>query len=86
MVQLEAMLCNTPVVSSDLPGVRTIVSNTGMGLVSKRGDEKDLADKIFEVMKDRKKYIKPREEILKLYSTKVLVGKYIELFNKMKGE
>lgn len=38
MVQIEAMLCGVPVVASDLYGVRTIVGNTGMGLVCKKGD------------------------------------------------
>lgn len=87
MVQLEAMLCNTPVVASDLPGVRTIVQNTGMGLISKTKDEKDLAKKILEVLEYREKYVKNRKEILKKYSTEVLVNKYKNLFNDIiRGE
>lgn len=85
MVQLEAMLCNTPVVASDLPGVRTIVQNTGMGLIAERKNEDDLAKKILEVLENRDKYVKESEEILKLYSTDVLVGKYRKLFDKIVG-
>ena len=32
MVQVEAMLCGTPVVASDIPGVREATRVTGMGL------------------------------------------------------
>ena len=81
MVQLEAMLCNTPVVASDLPGVRTIVQNTGMGLIAKVKDEKDLANKILEILNNRDKYVKSREAILDKYSTEVLISKYKDLFN-----
>lgn len=83
MVQLEAMLCNTPVVSSDLPGVRTIVQNTKMGVVSKRKDENDLAKSILEVIDNRDKYVKSREEILCKYSKSVLVKKYQDIFCEM---
>ena len=50
MVQIEAMLCGIPVVSSDLYGVRTIVQNTGMGLVHKKGNEQDLAQCILKIL------------------------------------
>lgn len=83
LVQLEAMLCNTPVVASNLPGVRTIVKNTGMGLIANVGDEKDLAEKILEILENREKYIKSRDEILSKYSTNVLVSKYYNLFEEL---
>lgn len=80
LVQLEAMLCNTPVVASNLPGVRTIVNNTKMGLIANVKDEKDLAEKILRVLENRDKYVKPRDEILNKYSTDVLISKYYNLF------
>jgi len=61
MVQVEAMLCGVPVVSSDLYGVRTIVQNTGMGLVHENGNEKDLARCILKILNNPQKYIKKRE-------------------------
>ena len=83
LVQLEAMLCNTPVVASNLPGVRTIVKNTKMGLIAKVKDEKDLSQKILNVMNNRDKYIKSREEILSKYSTEILISKYYDLFKEI---
>lgn len=43
MVQLEAMLSGALVISSNLPGVRTIVQNTGNGEVVPIGDSEGLA-------------------------------------------
>lgn len=86
MVQIEAMLCNTPVIASDLPGVRTIIENTKMGLISKLKDEKDLAKKIMEVMDNREKYLVDREEILKLYSLDTLINKYKKIFKTVYEE
>lgn len=86
MVQLEAMFCGVPVVASDLPGVRTIVQNTKMGLICKRKDENDLADKIIEILNNRDKYIIPKKELLKIYSNKVLVDKYKKLYMQISDE
>lgn len=83
MVQLEAMFCGTPVVASDLPGVRTIIENTKMGLIAKSRDEKDLADKIIKVIKNRDKYIIPKKDIMKIYSNDILVKKYSDLFGEL---
>lgn len=83
MVQLEAMFCGTPVVASDLPGVRTIVENTKMGLIAKSKDERDLAEKLIMVIKNREKYVRPKNEIMKIYSNDVLVKKYMDLFGEL---
>ena len=83
MVQLESMYCGVPVVASDLPGVRTIVTNTKMGLIAKSKDEKDLAEKIIEVLKNRDKYIVPVEKIKEMYSNDVLIEKYKKLFGEI---
>ena len=42
IVQLEAISAGIPVIASDLPGVRTVIKNSGYGLLSKPGDVNDL--------------------------------------------
>lgn len=80
MVQVEAMFCGTPVVASDLPGVRTIVQNTGMGEIAKRNDAKDLADKIDKVLDSPEKYIKSREEIESKYGIQHVYEIYMKAY------
>ena len=76
LVQLEAMCCGTPVIASNLPGVRTIVKNTKMGLIAKVGDYEDLAKKIIELLDNKEKFILSRKEILNIYSNNILANKY----------
>ena len=82
LVQLEAMICGVPVVASDLPGVRTIVQNTKMGLIAKRKDEKDLAEKLIKVLKNREKYIVPLKDLEKKYSNDVVSNLYIGVYKE----
>lgn len=50
MVQVEAMLCGTPVIATDMPGVREVVRKTGFGRLVKIRDPEDIADKIVELL------------------------------------
>ncbi len=86
MVQPEAMLCGTPCVTSNLPGVREPIRRTGMGLIAEVGDVDDLAAKIIEVVANREQYIRPPEEISALYSTETTVQTYLELYRGKIGE
>ncbi|MBF0366207.1 MAG: glycosyltransferase family 4 protein [Oligoflexia bacterium] len=52
LVQVEAMLCGTPVVASDRPGVRDPVLKTGFGLLAKSKDAKDLALQITTIYRE----------------------------------
>lgn len=53
MVQLEAMLSGARVIASNLPGVRTIVQNTGNGEVVPVGDAPALAAAMLRLMASR---------------------------------
>jgi glycosyltransferase involved in cell wall biosynthesis len=56
MVQAEAMLLGTPVVATNLPGVKIPISLTKMGIIVEPKNEKQLAEAISEILKNRKKY------------------------------
>ena len=50
LVQVEAMTCGTPVVATDLPGVRQPVQSTGMGRIIPLRDAQALADAVLQVL------------------------------------
>lgn len=54
LVLLEAMACSTPVVASNLPGVRSVFKNGREGLLVKPGDVNDLSNKIKAILSDKK--------------------------------
>jgi glycosyltransferase involved in cell wall biosynthesis len=50
------MLLGTPVIASDLPGVRVPVQTTGMGLLFPPGDDSRLTGSLSEVINHRQRY------------------------------
>ena len=56
MIQAEAMLLGTPVVATNLPGVKIPISLTKMGIIVEPKNEQQLAEAISEILKNRQKY------------------------------
>ena len=57
LVQLEALANNTPLVASDLPGVRNPILKTGAGELATPGNSSSLANSIIKVLNNPEKYI-----------------------------
>lgn len=83
LVQVEAMLCGTPSIASDLPGVRVPPTSTGMGEVVPRGDSQALAEAILRILDHRERYVRPRGEIEAMYSTLHTAELYEQLFEEL---
>lgn len=80
MVQIEAMLCGTPVVASDLPGVRIPTQVTGMGRTAAAGDVEDLARALIDVIDNRSCYLRPRSAIEDRYALSNVIDAYEQLY------
>ncbi len=80
MVQVESMSLGTPVVASDLPGVRVPVTVTGMGEIARVADVEDLAKKIRKVLLHPKQYNKERIIIEKEFSPVKILDAYKKIF------
>lgn len=83
LVQVEAMLCGTPSIASNLPGVRVPPQSTGMGQVVPVGDSAALADAILDVLDNRPRYVRPRADIEAMYSTAKTAEMYETLFREL---
>ena len=82
LVQVEAFLCGTPVVATNLPGVRQPVTMTGMGEIVPIADARGLAEGIIKVLRDPQRYIKPRAEIMRVFELARTVDAYEKLFEE----
>jgi len=81
IVQVEAMLCGIPVIATDLPGVRVPIQKTGMGKIVPIKNTHELAKSIVEVLKNKEKFIKKKEEIKKEFSYEKTMEFYQNLLN-----
>ena len=83
LVQVEAMLCGTPSIASNLPGVRQPPTQTGMGLVVPIGDSDALGDAILTIIADPQRFQRSRDEISARFSTDRTVTAYEALFQRL---
>lgn len=76
LVQVESMLAGTPVIASDLPGVRTPIRLTGMGVIVPSGDAEAIANAVTVILADRPRFVRPREEIEQLFSIEATLDSF----------
>jgi len=80
MVQVEAMTCGTPVVASDMPGVRQPVLQTGMGKLFTLMDAESLAQSLIEVLDQPKNFIGDVPGITAHYAPESTAAAYEKIF------
>ncbi len=76
LVQVEAMLCGTPVVMTDTPGGRVPVRETEMGEIVPRGNSAALGDAVVRILDDPAHYIKSREEVMLAFNFEETIDRY----------
>jgi len=83
MVQVEAMVCGTPVVASNLPGVRVPIQVTGMGEIAQVKNIRDIADKVAKVVQYKNKYVRKAHEISAIFSFSNTIAAYEKVFTRV---
>lgn len=81
--QVEAVLSGTPLVTADIPGAREVVSVTKMGLLVPPRDPAGMARGILEVLANRDDYVRPPEEIHRIFSLERSVTEYESLLARL---
>ncbi len=86
MVQVEALTCGTPVVATDLPGVRHAVRTTGMGKIVPPMDADALAQAIIAVLESGVRVDAGHvKAISEHYSPQSVAQAYDALYRKLLG-
>ncbi len=84
MVQVEAMVCGTVVVATDLPGVRQPVHTTGMGRIVPRRDSAALARAIVDLLRQTDGVDAARVSKLAMYySPKTVAEAYESIYQDL---
>jgi len=83
LVQIESMLCGTPVVASNLPGVRQPVLQTGMGKIVPIADATALAEAVLEILDQPSKFQADRESIAARYAPAATAEAYERAFTEL---
>jgi glycosyltransferase involved in cell wall biosynthesis len=83
LVQIESMICGTPVVAAGLPGVREPVRITGMGRIVPPRDPAHLAEAVLEVLGNRSQFIQPAGKIIEMFSPDATAARYEALFEEI---
>lgn len=86
MVQAEAMINGTPVIASNLPGVRIPIRLTKMGLIVEPKNAEQITKAILEILKNKNKFvndklIKNAQEIFDIKKVYKFYDQFLTLIN-----
>jgi glycosyltransferase involved in cell wall biosynthesis len=67
LVQAEATIAGAPSICADIPGARMLVKTTGYGVLFAKENDRDLAEKLDEVIEDPKQFRKNHSKVLQMF-------------------
>ena len=85
LVQVESMLCGTPVIASNLPGIRIPVQETGCGLTFPVGDSQALAKALIRVLSNTQEFQGQPEKLIQMSAPEQVATEYEKIFTHLCG-
>lgn len=83
MVQVESMTCGTPVISTNLPGIRQPVLMTGMGLNVPPRNARAISEALIEILDSPNGYGGDRQKVINRFSPDSIAAQYEGLFKQI---
>jgi glycosyltransferase involved in cell wall biosynthesis/ubiquinone/menaquinone biosynthesis C-methylase UbiE len=83
LTEIEAILCGTPVVVSDIPGARVVIQETGFGKLAPARDPDALAETIGQVIQNREQYRPTLESVRRIFNTEKSLSQYQTLLESL---
>jgi glycosyltransferase involved in cell wall biosynthesis len=83
LVQVEALLCGTPVVASDIPGARVVVRETGFGRLAAPNHPRALARTVVETLRDLNQYRPDRGTVQSIFDANHALYQYEMLMRQL---
>jgi glycosyltransferase involved in cell wall biosynthesis len=83
MVQVESMTCGTPVVATDLPGVRQPILTTGMGTIVPPKDAHALSQALLNILEQPNGYHGDPQEISRRYAPDKIAAEYEKIIAEL---
>ena len=85
LVQVESMACGTPVIASDLSGMRVPVQMTGMGRLFPPADAPALAEALIDVLDHPEQYHNRPDDLVQRSTPAYVAAEYEKVFELAKG-
>lgn len=85
IVQIEALLCGTPVVATDIPGARVVVRETGFGRLAEPHNPPALAREILAALHERERYRPTESAVRQVFNTAATIDAFEHLFARLAG-
>lgn len=83
MVQVESMIAGTPVVASDMPGVRCAVLESSMGRIAAPRSGAALAEALIEILSNPQQYAGDPSAVRARYASETIARQYLALFEEL---
>jgi glycosyltransferase involved in cell wall biosynthesis len=82
LVQAEAMLCGTPAIVSDIPGLRYLVKESGFGLIFTSESSEELAKTIIRFEQEKPSIMKNEKILREMLDTQKIIANAEEFIEK----